>query len=321
MYQPRCFIEFKYGKYHLLGKIVIELFGKNSPKTCENFRSLCTGEKGIGETTKKLLWYKDSSVHKIIPNFILQMGDFSSCNGKGGESIYGGFFKDEDLSIQHDRRGLISMANIGRNTNGSQFFINFAPISDLNGKHVVFGQIIQGLKVLDKIEMIETWKNCPIIVLAVSNCGELIPQKKRILRFFSKCKFDLELKLEKNVKKYDEFDKKKVAELLNKDRIKKTCFTFNGHLRKGRGFFRYRNSKMLIKNVQTKVKRNNSPSQNKVSQSLNNRKNFVSKKSYSSKRFFLAKKKQLINKTISIISRLSGKLKDETSVKTSLNIN
>jgi len=249
------------------------------------------------------------------------MGDFSNCNGRGGESIYGGFFEDEDLSIEHDRRGLISMANIGRNTNGSQFFISFAPIPHLNGKHVVFGHLVQGLQVLDKIEIIETWKNCPIIILTVSNCGELIPRKKRISRFFSKVKFNFEKKLIiKNDEKCDKPKKKEDKKLS----IKKAWFGSNGYLRRGRGFFRYKISRMPIKKVQKKQKKNDSSplSEDKhVSQNLCIAQGFVLKKHYLKKEYFSSTKKQLLNKTNSIISRLSGKVKSRTPVKMSTNTN
>ena len=161
---PRCYLDIKVGSENI-GRVVIELHSDIVPRTVDNFRALCTGEKGMG--------YKGCPFHRIIPQFMCQGGDFTNQNGTGGRSIYGNKFDDENFDLKHKGPGTLSMANSGPNTNGSQFFICLDKTDWLDGKHVVFGHVIEGMDVVRKMEKYGTQSGKTSQPVIISECGEL----------------------------------------------------------------------------------------------------------------------------------------------------
>jgi peptidylprolyl isomerase len=172
---PRVFLVLNIGGV-TVGRVVIELFADKVPKTAENFRLLCTGERGVGKWSGKRLHYKGAAFHRVVPGFMCQGGDITAGNGTGGESAIGDarYFADEAFgAVRHDGAGVVSMANAGPNTNGSQFFITFADAPWLDGRHVAFGRVVDGMDALRAIEKAGSISGRTMRHVVIADCGEL----------------------------------------------------------------------------------------------------------------------------------------------------
>jgi len=172
---PRVFLDVALGE-RPAARMVFALYVDSTPKTAENFRQLCAGEHAGTTARGKPFHYKGSVLHRVIPGLMVQGGDFDNANGTGGESIYGRRFADENFRDKHTRRGLLAMANDGPNTNGSNFFVTFAAAEHLDKRHVVFGELVSGMELLDELEKLETDpERRPLVDCVVTDCGECGP--------------------------------------------------------------------------------------------------------------------------------------------------
>eukprot|EP00747_Dinoflagellata_sp_TGD_P105993 gnl/TRDRNA2_/TRDRNA2_169720_c0_seq1.p1 gnl/TRDRNA2_/TRDRNA2_169720_c0~~gnl/TRDRNA2_/TRDRNA2_169720_c0_seq1.p1 ORF type:complete len:249 (-),score=54.56 gnl/TRDRNA2_/TRDRNA2_169720_c0_seq1:10-756(-) len=168
----KCFLDIQIGNNRESQRVVIGLYGGMVPKTVANFASLCKGDKGMGRMGKEL-HFKGSTFHRIIPNFMVQGGDFTHGDGTGGESIYGPKFEDENFALKHTGAGDVSMANSGPNSNGSQFFITLKQTPWLDGKHVVFGKVLEGMDVVTEVEAQGSANGTPKQKVTITKSGML----------------------------------------------------------------------------------------------------------------------------------------------------
>jgi len=177
---PQVFLELAFDG-ESAGRVVIELYADSVPLTAENFRCLCTGEKGRGNSGKRLT-YLGSIFHRVVRGFVCVGGDTTLGNGTGGESIYGDSFDDEKSEATHDGPGILSMANSGPNTNGSQFFISLNALPHLDGKNVVFGKIISGYEHVEKVEECGSEEGTVSKRITIWDCGEVEQKGKAVKR-------------------------------------------------------------------------------------------------------------------------------------------
>mmetsp|Transcript_11143 Transcript_11143/g.15499 ORF Transcript_11143/g.15499 Transcript_11143/m.15499 type:complete len:448 (-) Transcript_11143:103-1446(-) len=209
---PKVYFDIRIGSKDA-GRLVFELFKDSCPKTAENFRCLCTGEKGYGATTRKKLQFRQTIFHRVIKGFMAQGGDFSRSDGTGGESIYGGTFNDENFLHRHFGAGMLSMANCGPNSNGSQFFITFRSTPHLNDKHVVFGRLTEGMELLRRIEEVPTSSgDRPLTDVIIAECGEVSSDMETSVKKKKKLPIDEEIDLGLDDSDEDEGEEEKKQE-------------------------------------------------------------------------------------------------------------
>ncbi|KAK3157362.1 hypothetical protein QOZ80_2AG0120190 [Eleusine coracana subsp. coracana] len=172
---PKVFLDLTIGGQRV-GRVVIELYADKVPKTAENFRLLCTGERGTGRWSGKRLHYKGAPFHRVVPGFMCQGGDITAGNGTGGEAAVDGgrYFADEGLgAVRHDGPGVVSMANAGPNTNGSQFFITFDEAPWLDGRHVAFGRVVDGMDAVRAVGKAGSMSGRTVKPVIIADCGEI----------------------------------------------------------------------------------------------------------------------------------------------------
>ena len=172
---PLCFLDIE-ADDQPLGRVIFELRKDIAPMTCENFRKICIGGFGKASTGDDL-WYKGCIFDRIIPGYFAMCGDVTFGDGRDPESIYGGPFNDENFTLKHDRRGVLSMVYFGKDQNGCEFFITLGPTPWLDGIHVAFGRLVQGRNVLNLIEACGSVEGIPRAEVRVTNCGEIVPNQ------------------------------------------------------------------------------------------------------------------------------------------------